>query len=338
MLSYHFPMMRPSRRAAPAVVALVAAGLSGCFLPKYEERVVEKPALEGITGFHEGPHKICVIPVEGVLFSQTREGLFGAEKGVVETASLYLRRAARDPAVKAAVLKISSPGGEVTAAELLRSEVMRFRASGKPLVAYFEGIAASGGYYVAAPADRILSHPTALTGSIGVIAVFPNIEGLMGKLGIEARVVTSGAMKDAGSPFHGMSAEEEKVFQGLIDDMYERFLAVVIDGRKGFTKETLRPVADGRIYTARQALANNLIDDIATLDKAIQTAGRLAGIPEGRPLRAVRYEIESPGLVIHVARAEPVHPIPAAQISLTLPSPALRRPGFWYLWWPLAAD
>ena len=255
---------------------------------------------------------------------------------VAQRVTADLRRAASDRTVKAVVLAIDSPGGEVTAAELLRSEVLRFRATGKKLVSYFEGISASGGYYMAAPSDRIVIHPTALTGSIGVIAAFPNVEGLMGKLGVEVRVVKSGAMKDAGSPLHGMSADEEKVFQGLIDDMYERFLAVVVDGRKGFTTESLKPIADGRVYTAKQAIANKLVDETGTLEKAVLAAATLAGVPEGNPVYAFRYETESPGLVIHLAHTQALSPgpQPMAQITLAGPSPLFRRPGFWYLWCP----
>ena len=326
-----------SKTVAAALAATL--GLSGCLVPKYEERIVEKPAVPDLPHFSRGRDKICVIPVDGVLMTRPQEGMFGPEKGVVERVTRDLRRAAQDKDVKAAVLAIDSPGGEVTAAELLRVEVLRFRAAEKPLVAYFEGIAASGGYYLAAPADRILIHPTAITGSIGVIAVFPNVAGLMGKLGIDAQVVKSGAMKDAGSPFHAMKPEEERVFQGLIDDMYARFLHVVVDGRKGMTEEALKPLADGRVYTARQALENKLVDEIATYEKAILAAAKLAGLPEDKPVNAFRYELESPGLIIHLAHAEgPAPPRmksePMAQLTLNGPPPLMRKPGFWYLWWP----
>ncbi len=330
-------MLVPMKTRTVPVAVLLAGLLPGCLLPKYQEKIVEKPAVAELPHFSRGRDKICVIPVDGILMTRPEGDAFGPEKGVVERVTRDLRRAARDPDVKAAVLRIDSPGGDVTAAELLRVEVLRFRAAEKPLVAYFEGISASGGYYLSAPADRILIHPTALTGSIGVIAVFPSIEGLMGKLGIETRVVKSGAMKDAGSPLHAMAPEEEKVFQAVIDDMYARFLQVVVDGRKGMTLEALKPVADGRIYTAKQALENRLVDEIATFEKAILAAARLSGLPENADVNAFQYEVESPGLVIHVARAEsPAPRDPSASLTLTAPSPFTRRPGFWYLWCPAA--
>ncbi len=334
-------MQKRLARSFLAVIFL-ATSLPGCLFPKYEERIVEKDAVPELPHFARGRDKICVIPVDGVLLTREPEGsVWGPEQGLLERVTRDLRRAAQDPDVKAAVLKIDSPGGEVTAAELLRVEVLRFRASDKPLVAYFEGVAASGGYYLAAPADRILMHPTALTGSIGVIAVFPNVAGLMGKLGIDATVVKSGPMKDAGSPLHAMRPEEERVFQALIDDMYERFLKVVVDGRKGMTAEGLKPIADGRVYTSAQAIEYKLVDEIATFEKAILAAAKLAGLPEGEGVRAFRYELESPGLVIHLARAQAAphrEDAPTAQLTLNAPAPLFKKPGFWYLWWPGAGN
>lgn len=319
--------------------------LAGCLLPKYRERYVEKDALEGLPQFSAGREKICVVDVEGILMTRPASGgLWGPEESTIERAAKDLRRAALDADVKAAVLRIDSPGGDVTASELLRAEVLRFRAAGKPLVAYYEGLAASGGYYCSAPADRIVCHPTAITGSIGVIAVFPNIEGLMGKIGVEAKTIRSGPMKGSGSPFHRMGADEEKVFQAMIDEMYARFLRVVVDGRepggrKVFTTDALRPIADGRIYTAEQALANGLVDEIGSLEKAAVSAARLAGLPERPQLKVFRYRKESPGIVVHLARAEGAPPrVPsgdAASLQLSLSAPEVfRRPGFWYLWWP----
>lgn len=331
------------RQPGLAAVFAALAALPGCLIPEYQPHLVEKDAFPEIAEFAKGKDKVCVVDVEGIITTHTPKGTLGAEPSMIEEVTKHLRRAAAAPDVKAVVLRVDSPGGEVTASDLLRSEVMRFRLSGKPVVAYFEGIAASGGYYLAAPADWIVIHPTTVTGSIGVIAAFPNIEGLMGKIGVDVKVIKSGAMKDGGSPFHAMDPAAEKVFQGMIDEMYGRFLQVVVDGRRDrkanqdlFTIETLKPIADGRIYTANQALANRLVDQVDHLDKAVVKAAELAGLPTAGGVRAIRYETKSPGLVIQVARTEAPAADGAAEFHLKMPAGVFTRPGFWYLWWPNA--
>jgi protease-4 len=142
-------------------------------------------------------------------------------------------------------------------------------------------VAASGGYYIATAADTIIAHPTTVTGSIGVVLFKLNVEGLMEKVGLEEEAIKSGDMKDIGSPFRGMTSEEREILQGVIDTMYERFLDVVADGRK-IERRKLREIADGRIYTARQALDLNLIDEIGYLDDAIEEAKKAAGLEEAR--------------------------------------------------------
>ena len=143
-------------------------------------------------------------------------------------------------------------------------------------------IGASGGYYVAVAADKIVVHPSSVTGSVGVIMMTLNARGLLEKIGLEANAVTSGPKKDMGSPFRAMTDEERGIFQGLITSFYERFLTVVKEGRRNLSSDEIRKMADGRIYTGEQASALGLVDHVGYLDDAIELAKRDAGLKEAR--------------------------------------------------------
>jgi protease-4 len=143
-------------------------------------------------------------------------------------------------------------------------------------------LGASGGYYVAVSADKIVAHPTTVTGSIGVIMLNLSVEGLLQKIGVKDTSIKTGEHKDMGSPLKTMTEEERKIFQGVLDSMYERFLSVITENRKGLPQEKLKPLADGRIYTAQQALEYGLIDRIGYLDEAIELAKNEAGLTTAR--------------------------------------------------------
>jgi len=179
-----------------------------------------------------------------------------------------LDRAAKDRSVRAVVLRINSPGGGVTASDLMYQELLDFkkRTEGKrPVVAMLMDVAASGGYYVACGADRIVAQPTSVTGSIGVIMQLFSLAGTMDKIGAESTAIKSGPMKDAGSPFKKLKPEEREIFQGLVDQFYDRFVQVVAKGRPHLSAEQVRKIADGRVWSAQQALELGLIDQIGTL-------------------------------------------------------------------------
>jgi protease-4 len=204
------------------------------------------------------------------------------------------------PLVRAMVLRVDSPGGDVGAVQEIVGELVKFRdnVNGKvrrPIIASFAGVAASGGYYIACPADLILSNAGTLTGSIGVILEFPVAEELMKKIGIEYVVIKSGRYKDSGNFARKMSPEEREVMQQTVEDVYEQFLEAVLDGRKealraavardtgrsvkkigdGEVKAWLRSLADGRVFSGRQAHEDGLVDEIGGYDDALAEAGRL---------------------------------------------------------------
>lgn len=185
-----------------------------------------------------------------------------------------------DSSIKAIVLRVDSPGGGVAASQEIYTEVKR-AASVKKVVASMGSLAASGGYYVSAPATRIVANPGTITGSIGVIMEIPNIEGLMDKVGVRTEVIKSGKHKDMASAFRKMTEEDRRLLQGLITDVYEQFVEDVAASRD-IPVEEVRKMADGRIYTGRQAVALGLVDELGGLERAVKLSAELAGI-EGEP-------------------------------------------------------
>lgn len=218
-----------------------------------------------------------MIPVTGVIRTSMNDRAFGPPDA--EDLAEQLHKVSDDPDIKAIVLRINSPGGSVGSVQEIYSELLRCRKNGKKIVASMGDVAASGGYYLAAAADHIVAEPGTITGSIGVIFEFPTLEGLMQKIGVKLEVIKSGQHKDIGSPARALTPEERQLLQAGIDDAYQQFLDAVVQGRKS-TADKIRPLADGRIFTGRQALAAGLIDSLGGRQEAIATAARLAGLPE----------------------------------------------------------
>lgn len=179
--------------------------------------------------------------------------------------------------VKAVVLRINSPGGTVGAIQGIYSEILKLRKNGKFVVASFSDIAASGGYYIACAADKIVAQPGTLTGSIGVILEIGNFAELMKKIGVKIETIKSGKHKDIGNYSREMTVEERKILQDLINDAYEQFLSAMVSGRK-LNELKARELADGRIFTGAQAKSVGLVDSLGGLDEAVEEAKKLAGI------------------------------------------------------------
>ena len=229
-----------------------------------------------------GQAKVLLVELSGLISSHEEEG-FMPRPSVVARVKEELNRAADDESIKALVLRINSPGGTVTASDILYHEVRAFRQKRKiPIVASIMDVGASGGYYVAMAADKVLAHPSSVTGSVGVIMVTMNARGLLDKVGLQASAVTSGPKKDMGSPFRPMTDEERAIFQGVIDSFYDRFLTVVREGRPQMSPEQIRRLADGRIYAGEQAKALGLLDGVGYLDDAIELAKSQAGLAQAR--------------------------------------------------------
>jgi protease-4 len=205
------------------------------------------------------------------------EGLLVSSENIVEELNDY----AEDGSIKAIVLRIDSPGGGVVVAQEIYNAVKNARKEGKKVVASLGSVAASGGYYIAAGAEKIVSNPGTLTGSIGVIMEFASVEKLLEKIGVKGMVVKAGQYKDVGSPFRDMTEQEKKLLQGVIDDVHAQFIDAVAKGRN-IPVDEVKAIADGRIFTGRQALEFKLVDRMGDLADSIQLAGTLAGI-KGKP-------------------------------------------------------
>jgi protease-4 len=199
-----------------------------------------------------------------------------------------LKSLEKNPLVKAILIRVDSPGGVVTPAHEIGSEIARVRDTGKPVVVSFGTVAASGGYYIACPADVIVANPGTLTGSIGVIMEFPVVDRLIDRLGIGVEVVKSREHKDIGSPFRRMTPADRELLQGVVLDVYEQFVELVSRERE-LPLEEVRRLADGRILTGRQALAAGLVDTLGTFEDARRICADLAGIKaEARLIRPRR--------------------------------------------------
>jgi protease-4 len=215
-----------------------------------------------------GGGKVALVKIEGLLMTSEH---------VVEELHEY----AEDASIKAIVLRIDSPGGGVVASQEIFNAVKNAKKEGKKVVASMGSVAASGGYYVAAAADKIVANPGTLTGSIGVKMEFASVEKLLEKIGVKGMVVKAGEYKDIGSPFRDMTEPEKKLLQGVIDDVHSQFIEAVAEGR-GLPATDVKAIADGRIFTGRQALSLKLVDQMGDLADSIQVAGSLAGI-KGKP-------------------------------------------------------
>jgi protease-4 len=223
--------------------------------------------------------KILLVDISGLIRSGEGSGFF-TRYTTPDSIKAVLNKALLDEDIKAVVLRINSPGGEVTATDIIHHDILSFKEeTGIPVYAAIMSVGTSGAYYIGASADKIFSHPTSVLGSIGVIARVPQYGELANKIGYSEVIFKSGKNKDLGDPLRELTAEQQVIFQDMIDSMHERFLGIVVQGRPGFeTREDLRSIADGRIYTPEEALRLKLIDDIAYLEEVIEKVKVSAGL------------------------------------------------------------
>jgi protease-4 len=226
----------------------------------------------GDTSFAFGP-SVAVIRVEGIIVPGSSDDVFGEVAGS-ETITSLIEQAEADENVKAIVLRVDSPGGGVVASDEIHHALAQVE---KPIVVSMGTLAASGGYYVSAPADYIFATPHTLTGSIGVISSFINADELLDEVGVDVVVLTTGDFKDTGSLYRDMTDEELIYWQAILDDSYDGFVGIVAEGR-GLTDEEVRELADGRVFTGQQALELGLVDEIGYFEDAIAKAADLGGL------------------------------------------------------------
>jgi protease-4 len=312
-----------------AALSLIA---SGCATPRITLIGDDSVPLKEYTLQGTAKGKVLVIPVKGKISDDPKLGLLQEKPSMVQEFISQLRKAEKDAQIRAVILKIDSPGGTVTASDLLYHEITEFKKrSGKKVVAALMNTAASGGYYIALPADKIVAHPTTLTGSIGVIFLQPKVTGLMEKIGVGVDISKSGKNKDMGSWFRPTTAEEKKLMQALTDRLGQRFLTLVQQNRK-LDKKTLTEIATARVYLAEEALQLKLVDQIGYLGDAIGTAKDLAKLPPDAKVVVYR-RVAYPDDNIYNTRTSWQGGRRLALIDLDLPlSMRDLRTGFYYLW------
>jgi protease-4 len=315
---------------------LVAAALlaCGCTGLKVNIGADTREPLKEFTLEGKEKGKVLVIPVRGFLSDAPRRGFLGERASLVQEVVAQLRLAEKDEEIKALLLEINSPGGSITASDILYHEIMEFKQRTKAkVVAALMDVAASGAYYIALPADRIVAHPTTITGSVGVIFMQPKITGLMDKLGVAVEVNKSGKEKDMGSPFRPSTPEEEKVFQEMTDKLGGKFLERVAKHRK-MDQSVLTAISSARIYLPDEALQLNLVDAIGYLSNAVYEAKELAGLSkEAKVVIYRRNAYPNDNLYNTSTSWYNGAGLPLVDVHLLEIVPAL-NPGFYYLWAP----
>jgi protease-4 len=321
---------------APRTVLVLALVIAGCGpnvgyvvkpVPLNEEMVETTVASDGGLLVSD---RIVIVDVDGLIMNQRESGLFGSGENPVSAFIEKIDKAQADSRVKALVLRINSPGGAVTASDIMYRRVMQFKSACKaPVVAVIEDVGASGGYYLACSADAIIAHPTSVTGSIGVIVQTVSFAGTMSKIGIDAKAITSGKFKDMGSPLKPLDANDAALIQTIVNEFYSRFVDVVSAGRAKLDKDKVKELADGRVYTAKQALDNGLVDSIGYMDDGIVLAKKLSG---ANRVKAVMYHRPA-GNKSNVYGHATDNPPQMNLVNINAPGLVnLSQPQFLYLW------
>jgi protease IV len=316
-----------------ALTALTVLLCTGCIKPKITLFGDGSEPLEEYTLEGKETEKILLVSIKGFIGDGSKGGLLTSRSSMVQEVAAQLKRAEEDKAVKGLLLKVDSPGGSVTASDLLFHEILRFkRKHNVKVVAILMGVAASGGYYVSLPADRIVAHPTTVTGSVGVISITPKVAGMMEKLGLEVEVDKHGKNKDMASPFRRSTPDERRILEGVVNGLGDRFLELVVLHRK-LSPEALNDVASARVYLADEALRVGLIDEVGYLDDAVKRIKELAEVGENARLVVYRRQ-EVPEDTVYNAGTIG-SPLNGRLIDLGLFEPlSSLRNGLYYLWLP----
>jgi protease IV len=299
------------------VLTVVATG------PGAQTAVYEEEYVSGA-----GPAKIAVVPVEGTIASADST-VPGTQPPVTpEGLADALRQAEEDPSVAAVVLEVNSPGGGVTASDQMHQSILDFKeSSGKPVVVSMDSVAASGGYYISAAADRIVANESTLTGSLGVVIPLLNFSEAAENYGVTQKYVKSGEFKTMGSSWNELTPEEREVFQSIVDQEYDEFVEVIVEGRD-LPEERVREIADGRVYSGQQARELGLVDSFGGLDEATEVSQDLAKVEGATVVRYVLPESFTDTLFARLAPQEPEALRIAEEAGLTL------EPKPYYLYLP----
>jgi protease-4 len=307
--------------------------LTACAAPKVTLFPDSRDALQEFTLEGSGTDKVLMIPVNGFITHRSEAGFIRQSPSMVQEIVAHLAKAEKDEHVKAVLLKIDSPGGSATANDLIYHEILSFkRRTNKPIIAAMMNVAASGGYYIALPADVIIAHPTTVTGSVGVIFMRPSMVGFSQKIGINMEVNKSGINKDMGSPFREQSKAEKAIFQKVTNQLGQRFINLVKKHRK-ISPESEKEIATARIFLADRALKLGMIDKIGYLSDALIQIKKMAKItPNAKVVVYRRSEFKNDN-IYNIATSHSASGLNLVQMNLLL-NKAFSETGFYYLWLP----
>ncbi|MGC9387226.1 MAG: signal peptide peptidase SppA [Hydrogenovibrio sp.] len=261
-----------------ASVLLVSISLlSGCATiklgPSYDDPLKQQVVAKA----KAADGKVLMIPIEGLIANEGSKGLLSQSPGLLDKVMMQLREAERDDSIQAVLLKVNSPGGGVTTSDIFYHELKAFKArSGKKVYVQMMDVGASGAYYLALAADHIQVHPTTLTGSVGVITLLPNVSGLNEKIGVEVKTYKTGENKDTGSPFRETTQADDVYLQTLVDEMAQRFYALV-QQQRGLSDSKMNEIKQAKVYLGEEAVMAGLVDSVGYLSDASEQACALAG-------------------------------------------------------------
>ena len=322
-------------RKLPFIAAVaVVLFLIGCQTPKIRLFPSAADPLQEYTLAGTEKGKVLVISIRGTISDTPKKQFVSTRPSMVQEIVSQLRKAEEDPDVRAVILKIDSPGGSVTASDILYNEIVAFKEKTKAkVVVAMMGVAASGGYYISLPADHILAHPTSVTGSVGVLFLRPDLAGLMNKIGVGVEISKTGQNKDMGSPFRQATAEEKQIIKDLIGQLGKRFLDRIAEHRK-IDPDNLKAISTARIFLADDALKLGMVDSVGYLAEAVSQAKKLADLPQDAKIVVYR-RTEYPDDNLYNTSTSHHEGRGLSIVSLDLPASLTAfQTGFYYLWQP----
>ena len=322
------------RKLGFIVAVVVMLFLIGCQGPKIRLFPSAADPLREYTLAGDAAGKVLVVHIRGTISDAPRRRLVSTRPSMVQEVVSQLRKAEKDSEIKAVLLKINSPGGSATASDILYNEIVAYKEKtrSKVVVAMMD-VAASGGYYISLPADYILAHPTSVTGSVGVLFIRPDVAGLIAKIGLEVEVTKTGKNKDMGSPFRQATAEEKQIIQNMIDRLGQRFIDRIAEHRR-IDSHQLKEISSARIFLAEDALKLGMIDRVGYIREAVDTAKRLADLPDNA--KVIVYRRSSfPDDNLYNTSTSQYEGRGLSFVSLDLPASLTSyQTGFYYLWQP----
>ena len=313
------------------ITMLILMMITACSGPRIKLFSDTIDPLKEFTLEGSGKDKILLIPVNGLISDGPKKGLIHTSASLVEQIVSQINKAEKDKQIKAVLFKINSPGGTITASDLLYHEISLFKErTGTKITVSMMDVATSGAYYISLPADLIMAHPTTVTGSVGVIYLQPKVGGLMDKIGLGVDVKKYGKNKDMGSPFRDSSEEEQKLMQKAVNDFGERFIRLVQKHRKP-ERQALSEISTARVFLAEEALKLGLVDKIGYLSDAVKESKMLASV--SKDARVVVYRRnEFPEDNYYNTAGIASEDLNISVINIELPESLSLKTGFYYLW------